>query len=54
MAPSPGHQEKWTCPHRTERPPVSAGLDGMQIETIYRYKLLIVVIAAQQRRFLSR
>jgi methylmalonyl-CoA mutase N-terminal domain/subunit len=30
---------KWTCPHRTERPPVSAGLGGMQIETICRYKL---------------
>ena len=36
---------KWTCPYRTGRPPVSAGLDGMQIETICRYKLPIVVIA---------
>jgi len=43
VAPSPGHQ-KWTCPHRTGRPPVSAGWNGMQIETICRYKLPIVVI----------
>jgi hypothetical protein len=43
VAPSPGHQ-KWTCPHSTGRPPISAGLTGMQIETICPYKLSIVMI----------